>query len=107
MKSQTLLMDIDLLPRSDRPCPECSTENDITLMRRDGYEKVCPNCQTVIGYERGVNGRRDPWQSYRKKIERARETGERPIIVGGDPDAYWGDGEYAVSPGDGFTVPSL
>lgn len=91
------------LPKTERDCNVCE---DGTL-RRDDYELVCDNCYYTPSDGPSTTIDEDPQYSFRRAVE-ARAYGDiddRPRMVGGWPDAYWGEGEYEFSPESGFHSP--
>lgn len=90
---------MDSLPTTERECNQCEDGNFV----QDGYELICENCQYTPSHSTSFRDKTE-WERHQDQIE-ARASGERdgrPRLVGGYPDAYWGDGEYEYSPIDGF-----
>lgn len=91
---------LDNLPTTDRECHLCEDGNFV----RDGYELICENCHYTPSTDRAATRAPTEWERHEKQVH-DRSTGERdgrPRLVGGYPDAYWGEGEYEYSPTEGF-----
>jgi hypothetical protein len=97
----TTVTTIDTLPETDQECHNC--EDGVFV--QDGYELICSNC-SFSPSPQTRSTKVTAWERHRKQID-SRLSGEkdgRPRLVGGYPDAYWGDGAYEYDPIDGFRV---
>jgi hypothetical protein len=92
----------ELLPRTGDECHAC----DEGEFRRDGHERICDECHYVVGPEPSRSPiTLDPWERHRRQVsDRADDDEERPSLVGGYRDAYWGSSEYEYDPSErGFS----